>query len=281
MRDISAHVPAPPPKWVENFARVGLSAKGVVYCLVGILAFMAAFELGRQSSQSAGKQGVFQFIENQPFGKWLLAIVALGLACYTIWRFIQGIKDTENKGDDAKGIAVRARYIFSGFVYGGLTYLAANMVLGNSSGSSSGGGDTRETLASQLLQQPFGQWLLGIVAIAVIGTGIYQIYYGLSDKYKKHVQGAGLKHDVEEKMIRMGKIGYVARGVVWILIGYMFLRAALQSDPQEAGGSADAFRFLESSSYGSYMLGAVAIGLVFYGIYMFMRAKYQPITTSY
>ncbi|MBC5991590.1 DUF1206 domain-containing protein [Pontibacter cellulosilyticus] len=279
MRDISAHVPSPPPKWVENFARVGLTAKGVVYCLVGILAFMAAFELGRNSSNGAGKQGVFQFILEQPFGKWLLGIVALGLACYAIWRLIQGVNDSENKGDDAKGIAKRLRYIFSGLVYAALAYLAAQMVLGNSGGSS-GGGDSRETLAAQLLQQPFGQWLAGIVAIIIIGTGIYQIYYGLSDKYKKNVRGAGLKHEVEEKMVRMGKIGYVARGVVWILIGYMFLKAAMQSDPQEAGGSGQAFQFLESSSYGSYLLGAVAVGLVFYGIFMFMRAKYQPISTS-
>lgn len=279
MTDIAAHVPSPPPKWIENFARVGLTAKGVVYCLVGILAFMAAFELGKNSTQSAGKQGVFQFIQEQPYGKWLLAIVALGLFCYSIWRFIQGIKDTENKGDDAKGIAVRMRYIFSGLVYGALAYLAANMVLGNSSGNG-GGSNSRETLASELLQQPFGQWLVGILAVIIMITGFYQIYYGLSDKYKKNVHGAGMKHEIEEKMVRMGKIGYVARGVVWLVIGYLFLKAALQSDAQEAGGSGDAFQFLESSSYGSYLLGAVAIGLIFYGIFMFMRARYQPIGTT-
>lgn len=279
MTDITAHVPSPPPKWIENFARVGLTAKGVVYCLVGILAFMAAFELGKNSTQSAGKQGVFQFIQEQPFGKWLLAIVALGLVCYTIWRFIQGIKDTENKGDDAKGIAVRMRYVFSGLVYGALAYLAANMVLGNSNGNG-GGSNSRETLASELLHQPFGQWLVGIVAVITMLTGIYQVYYALSDKYKKNVHAAGMKHEIEEKMVRMGKIGYIARGVVWLVIGYLFLKAALQSDAQEAGGSADAFHFLENATYGSYLLGAVAIGLIFYGIFMFMRAKYQPIGTT-
>ncbi|WP_439883047.1 DUF1206 domain-containing protein [Pontibacter sp. MBLB2868] len=278
MTDFTSHVPSPPPKWVENFARFGLTAKGVVYCLVGILAFMAAFELGGSSEQGSDKKGVFQFIENQPFGKWLLGLVALGLACYAIWRFIQGFMDTEDNGTDAKGIGKRIRYIFSGIVYGGLAYLAAKMVFGTSSSGGSGG--SRETLASELLKQPFGQWLAGIVAIGIIATGIYQIYYGLSDKYKKKVRHAGLKHDIEEKMIQMGKIGYVARGVVWIVIGYLFLKAAMQSNPEKAGGSGSAFQFLESSSYGSYLLGAVAIGLVFYGIFMFMRAKYQPISTT-
>ncbi len=274
MTDIADHIPAPPPKWVENFARFGLAAKGLVYCLVGIFAFMAAFELGNNSTQDAGKQGVFQFLLNQPYGKWLLAVVALGLASYAIWRFIQATRDTEDKGNDAKGISVRLRYISSGLVYGGLAFLAAKMVLGENSSNR----DSRETMASELLQQPFGQWLVGIVAVITMATGVYQIYYGISDKYKKHIQSAGMKHEIERKMIRMGKIGYIARGIVWLVIGYMFLKAAMQANAQKAGGSSQAFRFLEDSSYGSYILGAVAIGLVFYGIFMFMRAKYQPIS---
>ena len=276
--DITSHIPAPPPKWVENFARFGLTAKGVVYCLVGILAFMAAFEIGGSGSQGAGKQNVFQFILEQPFGKWLLAVVALGLVCYTLWRFVQGFRDSEDKGSDAKGIAMRLRYIFSGLVYGALAFLAARMVLGNGGGGSgSGSGNARQTLVSELLQQPFGQWLVGILAVATIGIGLYQIYYGLSEKYKKKVQGAGLEHDIEGKMIRMGKVGYVARGIVWIVIGYLFLKAALEFNAQEAGGSNQAFQFMESTTYGSFFLGAVAVGLFFYGIFMFMRAKYQPI----
>ncbi|MEJ8801786.1 DUF1206 domain-containing protein [Pontibacter sp. H249] len=277
--NISSHVPSPPPKWVENFARFGLAAKGVVYCLVGTLAFMAAFEIGRKSTQSAGKQGVFQFILEQPFGKWLLAIVAIGLVCYTLWRLIQGIKDTDNKGTDAKGIAKRLRFVFSGLVYGALAFLAAQMVLGNRSGNGGSGG-SRRMLVGELLQQPFGQWLVGILAVGTMAIGLYQIYYGLSDKYKKNVQGAGLKHDMETKLVRMGKIGYIARGVVWIVIGYLFLKAALSSNAQEAGSSSQAFQFLETSSYGSFLLGAVAVGLIFYGAFMFMRAKYQPIGTS-
>ena len=81
-------------------------------------------------------------------------------------------------------------------------------------------------------------------------------------------------------MIRAGKFGYVARGIVWIIIGYLFMQAALHSNPQEAGGTGSAFQFLEEASYGPFLLGAVAIGLFCYGVFMFMRAKYQPIRTS-
>lgn len=277
MTGISSHVPSAPPRWVERFAKFGLSAKGVVYCLVGIIAFMAAFELGGQSTQGAGKSGVFQFILEQPFGKWLLGLVALGLLCYAVWRFIQAVQDTNNEGSDTKGILKRLRYAFSGLVYGGLAFLAAKLVLGNGGGS--GGGDSRQTLARELLQQPFGQWLVGIVAVATMLTGLYQIYYGYSEKYRKQIRSSGLKSDVEDKMIKAGKVGYMARGIVWLIIGYLFLKAALQSNPQQAGGSSSAFAFLEEASYGSFLLGAVALGLICYGVFMFMRAKYQPIYT--
>ncbi|PRY12039.1 uncharacterized protein DUF1206 [Pontibacter ummariensis] len=277
MADISTQVPAPPPTWVEHLAKTGLVAKGVVYCLVGALAFMAAFELGSTSTQEAGKIGIFQFILEQPFGKWLLGLVALGLLCYTLWRFIQAFYDTKSKGSDTKGTAMRLRYIFSGLVYGALAYLAARLALG--SGSQTGSGDSRETIARELLQQPFGQWLVGILGAGTILAGLYQIYYGYSDKYKKNVRGPGLKEDLEEKMIRAGKVGYMARGIVWLIIGYMFLQAALHANAQEAGGSSSAFSFLESAAYGSYLLGAVALGLICYGVFMFMRAKYKPLYT--
>ena len=275
MASISDHVPAPPPEWVKNFAKTGLLAKGVVYCLVGILAFMAAFELGGKSTQDAGKKGVFQFILQQPFGKVLLAVVALGLFCYCAWRIIEAVKDTEHKGNDAKGIFVRLRYVFSGLVYGALAFSAAKLVLGSGGGS---GGDSRESMTRELLQQPFGQWLVGILAAGTAIAGIYQIYMGLSDKYKKKVQKSGIAHEHEQLMIRAGKIGFVARGVVWIVIGYLFLKAALQANANHAGGSDSAFQWLENSSYGSYILGAVALGLICYGVFMFMRAKYQAIS---
>ncbi|MCJ8166318.1 DUF1206 domain-containing protein [Pontibacter sp. E15-1] len=273
MADISTHIPSAPPKWVKNFARAGLSAKGVVYCLVGIIAFMAAFEFGGKSTKEAGKSGIFRFILEQPFGKWMLGVVALGLACYVIWRFIQALQDTNSQGSDAKGIAKRLRYAFSGFVYGGLAFVAAKLALGNGGGDS----DSRQTLVRELLQQPFGQWLVGILAVGTMLTGVHQIYFGYSEKYKKSISSSGLKSDVEHKMIRAGKVGYIARGVVWLVIGYLFLKAAMQSNPNKAGGSSSAFAFLEDASYGSYLLGAVALGLICYGVFMFMRAKYQPV----
>lgn len=270
MNDISNYVPSARPEWVEQLAKAGLIAKGIVYCLIGVLAFMAALELGSTSTSSADQSGVFKFIVEQTFGKILLGIVALGLLCYSLWRLIQAIQDTKHKGTDAKGVGQRLLYAFRGLVYGALAFTAAKVALGGSSSNN----NSNESLVGQLLQQPYGQWLVGIVAVGIAIAAIQQFYLAFSDEYKKTVQSAGLKHETETFMIKFGKIGYIARGVVWLILSYFFLRAALQSDAQEAGGTASAFKFLEQSSYGSILLGAVAFGMICYGLFMFMQAKY-------
>src|SRR5690606_32544247 len=160
------------------------------------LAFMAAFEIGGKTAQGSDKTDVFQFVLDQSYGQIMLAVIALGLLSYTIWRFIQAFRDTENEVHGAKGLGKRARYAFSGVIYGALAFYAARLVLGNGGGSN-GGDDSRQTIARELLQQPFGQWLIGILAVGTAIAGLYQIYVGLSDKYKKNVQNAGLKHEAE------------------------------------------------------------------------------------
>ncbi|WP_299986059.1 DUF1206 domain-containing protein [uncultured Pontibacter sp.] len=273
-----SHIPSPRPEWVVRFARIGLIAKGVVYCLVGALAFMAAFELGGQTEQGAGKTGVFQFIMEQPYGQVLLAIVAAGMLCYTLWRLIQAFRDTEDKGNDAKGIGKRIGYAFSGLVYGALAFTAAQLLLGNGGGSN--GTDSRQTLARELLSQPFGQWLLGAVAIGTMIMGLYQFYRAYSGKYMNKVQSEQLKPEVRTSLVRAGLVGYIARGIVWLIIGYLLLRAAIKANFHEAGSSSQAFQFLEEASYGSYLLGVLALGLICYGVFMFVRAKCEVISTK-
>lgn len=278
LSSLSSHLPTTQPEWVKRFAKLGLVAKGVVYCLVGILAFMAAFEIGGRSEQNLNKQGVFRFILEQPFGQVLLGLVAVGLVCYALWRLTQAFLDNEHKGTDAKGIGRRIGYAFSGVVYGFLAYGSFRMVLGSQ--GNQGGDSSRQTLLREVLQKPVGQWLVGFIGLCIIGIGVYQIYRALSGKYLKNVRTSSIKTEMKEMIIRSGKIGYIARGIVWGLIGYLCIKAAMEANANQAGGSSRAFAFLEKASYGSFMLGAVALGMFCYGIFMFVRARYEVINTN-
>ncbi len=261
-----------PSAWYRRTAKIGLSAKGVVYCLSGLIALMAALNFGDNSATDAGKGGVFSFIEDQPFGKWLLVVVALGLACYTLWRWVQAFKDTEHKGDDKKGMAKRFSYFFSGLVYAGLAVYCIRFLLGTASKNS----NEEQGWVAELLGKPYGQWLVGIVAAIMIGIGIYQLFRAVSGKYKKYVRGA-LHRDAAPWVTKVGIAGYIARGIVWLIIGWLFIKAALHADAKEAGGSDAAFQWLQEASYGSLLLGIIGIGLICYGVFMFLRARYQPI----
>jgi uncharacterized membrane protein YidH (DUF202 family) len=258
--------------WVTRFAKVGLTAKGIVYCLLGVLAFMAAFEIG-DADKNAGSAGVFNLITQQPFGKVILAAVAIGLVCYTIWRFIQAFKDTEHKGDGAKGYGKRIAYFLSGLAYAALAFSAAKFLFTNKQEE----GDQQQEVARELLSNSFGQMLATVVALILIGIGIFQLYLALSGKYKKHVQKNNLDAKAESLMLRTGMLGYISRGLVWLIVGGMFLKAAWSANSNEAGDTNRAFHWIESSDYGSYLLAAIALGLICYGLFMLVRARYQPV----
>lgn len=255
---------------IKPIASAGLIAKGIVYCLLGILAFMAAFRLNGQSIDNTDKEGVLSTIKEQTGGQIMLASIALGLLCYSLWRGFQCFGDTEGKGNDAKGIAARSRYFLSGLIYASFAGYAIKMLFS----SAKRGGNNNRGMVQDLLNNPYGQWMLAIVAAIIIGVGIYQIYYSLSEKYRKHLKTSGFASP-NKVMLIAGKIGYFARGIVWLIIGWMFTKAAFHSNSAEAGDTSNAFGFLASKSYGSYLLAAVGSGLICYGFFNLIRARYE------
>ncbi len=260
---------------VLKLARLGMFAKGAIYCILGVLTTLAAFNIG---GQTAGKSDALKFLYEQPFGKILLAILTVGLLGYVVWRFVQAIKDPENAGDDTKGIMTRIGYAASGVFYGFLTFEAAKMLF---RGGSSGSSDSKnQELVGQLLDKPFGQILVGIVAVVFIGKAIYQFYRAYSGSFTKKVRDSNLQQDVKNLVRKAGVAGYTARGVVIGIIGYFFLKAAIQANPGQAQGSEGAFKFIESSPFGPYLLAIVAIGLVCYGVFMFVKARYRVMPSS-
>ena len=249
-------------------ARAGLIAKGIVYTLLGVLAFMAAFEIGGQADDKANKQGVFDLVKNEG-GKLLLGVLVLGLFCYCIWRIVQSFTGTNTSGK--KGVAKRARYLLSGLTYASVAFFAAKMLF---SDNKSSGSSSNNNLA-EVLEKPWGAWVAGLAALIIAGIGIYQIYYGLTEKYRKHVSALNLHSNASRLLLRSGKIGYVARGLVWIILGWLLLKAALHANSDEAGDTGKAFQFLENASYGSYLLGALGLGLACYGVFNFIRSRYE------
>ena len=255
--------------WVEKLARLGYATKGAVYGLIGVLAVMAAVGSGGKTTDT---KGALHTIAGQPFGQILLVVVAVGLIGYALWRIIEAWKDPDHKGDDAKGIATRAGYLFSGLVYGSLAFNAALLAFGS---GGDGGGNSKQDWTARVMQQPFGRWLVGVAGAIIIGVGLYKIYLAYKVKFRKKLNLRELDRNQEQWVVNICRFGITARGVVFILLGFFVLQAAYNSNPDKVRGLDGALQTLARQPFGKFLLGIVALGLVAYAIYMIVQSRYR------
>ena len=251
----------------ERLARFGIFTKGVVYAIIGILTAMAAFNMGGKKSDSSG---ALHFLAQQSYGKILLGITVLGLLAYVFWRFYQTFADHENAGNDSKGIAQRLGYFVSGLIYGFIAYSAIKIML--DAGSSSSGG--KRDMISKVLEKEYGQILVGVLGLILAGNAVFQFYMAYSGKFREKLEESGLDSTKQKILLRFGRIGFTARGIVGAIIAYLLLKSAWQASATDAGGKTQAFQFLENQ-FGAIVLGVVALGLVSYAIFMFIQARYR------
>ena len=257
--------------WVERLARFGYAARGVVYALIGLLAIQAAFGGRGAIEQQATPEGALQRIAEQ--SRLLLVLVAIGLIGYALWRFVQAILDPENKGSDAKGLVKRGSMLASGIGYAGLALLAARIVSGSGGASESGSQET----AAGLMDKPFGRWLVVLAGLGVIASALYQLYEAYTKKFRRRLKLEEMDPTEERLATRTGQVGLASRGIAFLLVGWFLVQAGLRYDPSQARGLGGALETLASQPYGPWLLGIVALGLIAYGAYSFLQARYRKI----
>jgi len=256
--------------WIERFARFGYAAKGVVYIIVGLLATEVALGLGGQVTDS---EGALQAIMIQPFGKVLLLGIALGLVGYVLWCLVQAIVDPESQGTDTQRVLQRLGYALSALSYAGLTLAAAKMIIGlkNSKGNSS------VDWTARLLSQPFGRWLVVLVGVTVIGVGFSYFYRAYTTEFLDQFDVLEMSKIELFWATHLGRLGMSARGSISGVIGIFLTQAALRFNPEEAKGLGGALKAIAQQPYGLFLLGIIAIGLIAYGIYEIVLARYRRI----
>ncbi|MBA3847942.1 MAG: DUF1206 domain-containing protein [Planctomycetes bacterium] len=250
-------------------ARAGHAARGVVYALIGVLGFKLAIGDG---GEAAGPGDALTHLADEPFGAIALWVIAAGLAAFAIWRFVDGARDSEGKGSKGKGLALRAGFIGSGVAHAAMALTAAGIAMGSSSG---GGGDgSAKSWSATLLEQPFGRWLLGAVALGFIGHAGAQVWKAWKGSFLKHVATDRLEPRTVRAVRMVGGAGIAARGVAWALIGIFLIVAAVTYDASRAQGLGGALGELMDKPFGPWLLGTVAAGLVAFGIYNLVLGRY-------
>lgn len=247
---------------------MGYAAKGIVYLVVGVLAGLAALGEG---GRTTGSKGAIHEIGQQSFGQVLLLIVGIGLACYALWQFLAALFDAEGEGTDAKAIVARTGYAVSGIIHAGFAFAAIHPLFGGNSGS--GGGDT-ESMTARLMALPLGPWLVILAGIAVGGVGIVQWRRAIKGEYRQRFDLDGRAAAQSDWIERISKMGLLARGVVLLLIAFFLVQAGWKADAGKARGFGGALDAIAQASYGPWLLGITAVGVICYGIYCAIVAIY-------
>ncbi|WP_372716195.1 DUF1206 domain-containing protein [Novipirellula sp.] len=261
------------PHWVELLGRAGYIAKGVVYFVVGYLAFQLAIGAGGQIS---GARGAIREIGQQPFGRVLLGLIAIGLFGYTAWRLVQAGKDTEGDGTDAKGIVKRIGYVISGLSYVLLGFFAASLALGIA--TSSGQSDAHQSF---LLGSLWGRAILGVVGAVVVGAGIAFGYKAYKAKFMEKYDLAAMSEKMRSVALYSGRVGLATRGVAFLLIGGFLLNSAVQgASSEDVTGLADALAVIAAQSYGKVLLAMTGFGLMCYAVHSIMRGWFRVFNVS-
>jgi hypothetical protein len=255
--------------WVERLGRLGLVAKGVLYGIVGVLALAIPLGIGGKATD---RQGALRSVASVPLGEVLLIALATGFAGYAIWRFAQAFLDRDDDGKGLKGLAKRISYLARGLLYAGSAFVALAIV----GGLGSGGSNEREETA-MVLDLPLGRWIVGAVGAGFLAAGAYNLYRSLTGKFRKHLREEEMCGTERGWTIVVGVIGHGARAVVFALIGIFLTRAAWQYDPREAIGIDGALRKVAAQPYGEALLAAVAVGLLAYGLYCLVQARYREV----
>ncbi len=249
-------------KW---FARLGYGARGLIYLVIGGLAIMSAIGVGGSTVDS---RGAILKVMQQPLGHTMLVILVVGLLGYVGWRLIQAIKDTDQHGKSAKGLAVRGGLLVSAITHALLAYYTTTLLLATGS-SGSGSGSAKGFIASTP-----GQIVLALVGLAVIGAGVAHIVKGYKAGFEKYMDiPPGQKGWVRP----LCQFGLIARGVVWLMIGWFLIQSVLNASAGDIAGMNEALYTLASSPYGAWLLGVVAAGLFAFGVYSFLEAAYRRI----
>jgi hypothetical protein len=248
-------------------ARAGFVSRGLIYGIIGILAFKLAVGAG---GNPASQQGALQTIAQQPFGKVLLILVAIGLAGYALWRLIHALIGHGPENSDTRFDRVAA--LGSGIVYGSLCAIAIDILLDSEASS----GNTHKATAG-VLGWPAGTWLVGITGALLIGIGLYQGYRGLSRDFLKDSKTEKMGARVRCWIQWIGTFGHLARMVAFGLVGAFLVDAAIDFNPANAVGLDGALAKLAHNSYGPLLLGLVATGLVAFGLHSLSDARYRRI----
>ncbi|GAC1322729.1 MAG: DUF1206 domain-containing protein [Mycobacteriales bacterium] len=248
-------------------ARFGLAARGGSYLVLGTVALLVAF--GRSSSE-ADQRGALATLAQNPAGKVLLLVLAVGFAAYALWRFSEtvfGVAGAKN------GFGPRAKSLGRGLIYGSLALSTLSILSGSGGGGSQA--DKQQDITARTMANGGGRYLVGAAGVTVLVVGGAMAYGGAKRKFDKHLERSQMSANTRSVVDKLGIVGTVSRGLVVALVGVLVIEAAVTFRPEKARGLDGALRTLAGAPYGRFLLVVAALGLLAFGCFGFAEARWR------
>ena len=251
----------------EWLSRAGFVARGLVYGIIGLLALKLAIGSGGKTTD---QQGAMRTLAQQPLGRTMLVVLAIGLAGYAMWRFTRAALGRGPEGSDRGFDRIAA--LASGLVYAAFFVLAVEIVLDAHGGKT---GSPKATTAG-VLSWPAGPLLVGLAGLVFVGVAGYQAYRGVTRDFLHDSKTEEMRPEVKHWVARVGTVGHLARAVVFGLVGAFLIKAAVQYNAKAAVGLDGALAKVQHQTYGHFMLGVVGRGRRAVARYTIKHAPHRP-----
>jgi hypothetical protein len=261
---------------LENLARVGLIAYGVVHLLVAWLAIQLAWFGG--GGKSADQSGAMSTVAESPVGKPLLWLIAVGFVALAVWQAAEVLRWrgqwTASGKARAKALQRSGKALVKVAIYVVLAVLAIRFAIGSGGSSSQQQQDT----TAGVFGWPAGRWLVGAAGLVLIGVGIYHVYKGVTKGFLEEIDTSDASPSALRLVTRLGQVGFPGKGVALAGVGVLLIWAAVTFDPSKASGLDGAMHAILDLPLGQILLTLVALGIAAFGAYLFVRARYPERT---
>jgi hypothetical protein len=256
-------------RWVGHLGRVGLAAQGVTFTTIAVLALALA---AGEGGEATDPQGAFRTLAEQGWTEALLILLIPGFAAYAVWRFAQALFDRGGQGDDVPGLGRRLIQFVQGLAAVGLAFSVVRVLAG-----SAGARHSEKRVAAGILSWPGGTELVGAIGAGFIVAGLVNAYWGWSGRFRESLRDDNVGQTTDLLLSILGKAGFAALAAVLAVVGWFLIKAAVDFDAQRVVSLGGALAKLAHATYGKYLLGAVAAGLLSFGLFEFFQVRYHRV----
>lgn len=256
---------------LEMAARIGYGARGFVYVSVGVIALLSAMDW---VGDAVGSRGAAAWLAEQPYGRVWLILLGLGLWAFVVWRILQAVFDADRQGTGRKALASRAGQALSGLFYGLLAVSVFEFLDEFNANPAVEDVAENQEKAATLLSLPFGAVALLAVGLVILASGVGNIIRGARSDF-----GSSLACSAKlcRRVVPIARAGYIARGVALLPLAIFVILAGFQSRASQVTSFGAGLDALERQPGGSWVLAATAVGLIAFGAFAFVEARWRRI----